>query len=64
MVGQLLARFLAMLVLVFRQDRHEGLRERTLGKQAAQQVGDAEGNNEGVRVGAGAKGAREQAFAQ
>jgi hypothetical protein len=64
MVGQLLAGLLPVLVLVFGQDRHEGLRERAFGKQAAQQVGDAEGHDKGVGVGAGAKGAREQTLAQ
>ena len=36
--------------LVFGQNRHEGLRKRALGEQPAQQVGDAEGDEEGVGV--------------
>jgi hypothetical protein len=50
-VDQGLGGFLAVLGLVFGQDGHEGLRERALGEQPAQQVGQAEGDIEGVGVG-------------
>jgi hypothetical protein len=39
------------------EDGHEGLRECALGKHAAQQVGQAEGDEEGVGHHAGAEGA-------
>ena len=64
MVDQALGGGVAMPGLVFGQDRHEGLREGALGKQAAQQVGDAKRDNEGVGVGRLPEGAREQALAQ
>jgi hypothetical protein len=43
-------------IAVFGQDGNEGLRERSLGKQPAQQVGQAEGDEEGVGHHAGAEG--------
>jgi hypothetical protein len=46
---------LALLGLVFGQDRHEGLRKRAFAEQPAQQVGQAEGDVEGVGVGRGAE---------
>jgi hypothetical protein len=45
------------------EDGHEGLRERALGKHAAQQVGQAEGDEEGVGRHAGAEGARDDEVA-
>ncbi len=45
------------------QDRNEGLGERTFGKQAAQQVGQAEGHEEGVRHRTGAERGRNQRLA-
>jgi len=56
MVGQHAGGAIALLVLVFGEDGHEGLRERALGEQSAQQVGDAEGDEEGVGVDGRAKG--------
>ena len=64
MVDQGLGGLLAVLGFIFRQDRHEGLRERAFGEQAPQQVRQAECDNEGIGIGRGAKGAREQAFTQ
>ena len=42
------------------QNGHEGLRKSTLGKQAAQQIGNAERHIEGIGGGAGAKGRGDQ----
>jgi hypothetical protein len=64
MVDQGLGGLHAVLGLVFGQDRDEGLREGALGKQPAQQVGNAKRDDEGVRIGRGAESAREQALAQ
>jgi hypothetical protein len=55
--------FVAVALARGGQDRHEGLRERALGKQPAQQVGDAEGDVEGVGGGAGAEGRGDQLLA-
>ena len=63
MVGQNARRAIALLIFVLRKDRHEGLRERALGKQAAQQVGDAQGDEEGVGVDRRAEGPRDQKLA-
>ena len=46
------------LHLVFADDRHEGLRERAFGEQAAQEVRDLERHQPGVHEGAGAEGLR------
>ena len=46
-----------------RQQRHEGLRERALGEEAAQQVGNAEGDPEGVGQRIGAEEPRHQLLA-
>jgi hypothetical protein len=54
---------IAALAVVLVQDRHEGLRERAFGKNAAQQVGDAERHIEGVGHVRGAKGTGDQDFA-
>ena len=53
----------ALAVLVFRQDGHEGLRKRAFGKHAPQQVGQAEGDEEGVGRHAGPEGARDHEVA-
>ncbi len=45
-----------LLHLVLGDDRHEGLRERTLGGQAAHEVRDLERHQEGVHQGARAEG--------
>ena len=45
----------AALVLVFAEDGHEGLREGALGEQPAQQVGQLEGDEEGVGRQSGAE---------
>jgi hypothetical protein len=47
----------AALVLVFAEDGHEGLREGALGEHPAQQVGELEGDEEGVGRHAGAEAA-------
>ena len=57
MVDQAVGFVRAAFVLIFRQDRHESLGEGPLGEHAAQQVGESEGDDEGVHLDAGAKGA-------
>ena len=47
-VDQRLVLLQVVLVLVLAQNRHERLREGALGEQAAQQVGNLEGDEEGV----------------
>jgi hypothetical protein len=64
MVDQLAGGGIALLGLVFGQDRHEGLRKRAFAEQAAQQVGQAEGDVEGVGIGGGAEGTGKQGVAQ
>src|SRR5450830_1366751 len=54
---------LAVPGLVFGQDGHEGLGEGTLGEQAPQQVGNAEGDEKRVRREAGAEQARDHGVA-
>ena len=63
-VDQGLGGGVALLALVFGQDRHEGLRERAFAEQPAQQVGQAEGDIEGVGISAGTEGTGEQGIAQ
>ena len=53
----------ALLIFVLGEDGYKGLRERALGKQATQQVGDAEGDEEGVGVDRGAEGSGDQKLA-
>ena len=57
--GHLIHQFLhfrwGALGLVFREHRHEGLRERPFGEQPAQEVGDAKRHEEGVGTGSGAE---------
>ncbi len=51
-------RFLvAAPVLVFAENGHEGLRKRAFGEHTAQQVGQLEGDEEGIRRQPGAEGA-------
>jgi hypothetical protein len=52
-----------VLGLVLRQDRHEGLGESAFGKDAPQQVGQLEGDDEGVRCHAGTEDARNERVA-
>ncbi|MNR11421.1 hypothetical protein D3C85_1277190 [compost metagenome] len=54
---------LALLFLVLRQHRHEGLREGALGKNATQQIGQLEGDKEGVGGHAGAENTRDDGIA-
>ena len=63
MVGQGLARFESFAVLVFGKDGHERLGKRAFGKQAAQQVGQAESNDKGVSGNPGAKSASDHKVA-
>jgi len=63
-VDQGLGGFLAVFRLVFGEDGHEGLRERALGEQAPQQVGQAERDVEGIGEIRGAEGGGKQAFTQ
>ena len=62
-VGQFLGGGAALPALVFSQDRHERLRKGAFGKQPAQQVGNAEGDVEGVGVGGSAEGPGKQDLA-
>ena len=48
LIDQGMGGLMALAAFVFRQDRHEGLRERAFGKQPPQQVGDLEGDEERV----------------
>jgi hypothetical protein len=48
---------------VFAEDGHEGLRECALGKHAAQQVGQPEGDEEGIGGRTRAEGARDEEVA-
>ncbi len=48
LIDQGFGRGVAVAVLVFRQNRHEGLRKRAFGEQPPQQVGNLEGDEEGV----------------
>jgi hypothetical protein len=57
-------RVLALFLAPLAQHRDEGLRERALGEEAPQQVGDAERDEERVRRGAGAEVDRDQGVAQ
>ena len=57
MVDQPVGFFLTAFVLVFGQNGHERLRKCAFGKHPAQQVGQAEGNEERVGFHAGSKGA-------
>jgi hypothetical protein len=63
MVDQQPGFLVAALVLVFAEDRHEGLRESAFGEHPAQQVGQLEGDEEGVGRQAGAKGAGDDEIA-
>ena len=56
-------RFLTLLSLVLGQDRHERLGEGAFGENASQQVGQLEGDDEGVRCHAGTEDARNQGIA-
>ncbi len=59
-VGHQLLHFLVgSLGLVLGQHRHEGGGERALGEQPPQQIGNAEGDEEGIGAGAGAEHARD-----
>ena len=57
MVDQPQGFLIAALVFVFAEDGYERLRKRTLGKHPAQQVGQFEGDEEGIRRQTGAEGA-------
>jgi len=60
MIDQMFGGGFALLVFVFGQNRHEGLGERAFGKQAAQQIGNAEGHIECIGVCGSAKCACKQ----
>ena len=60
---QLARRLLALAVAVVADHRHERLRERALGEEPPQQVGNAECDDEGVHREAGAEEHREQRVA-
>ena len=62
-IHQQLGLVMAAPALVFAEDRHEGLRERALGEQAAQQIGQLERDEEGVRRHARAEDPRDQHIA-
>ena len=50
-------------VFALRQDRHKSLRKRTLGEQAAQQIGNPERNEESIGIQTGAERAGDQELA-
>ena len=60
MIHQQLGLVVSAPLVVFAEDRHEGLRKRALGKQAAQQVGQTGGDNIGVVFNARTEEARDQ----
>ena len=55
MIGQSAGGSITLLIFVFRNDRHKGLRKCALGEQPTQEVGDAEGNEKSVGVDRGAE---------
>ena len=63
MVHQVARGIVAAARLVLGQDGHEGLGEGALGEQAAQQVGQLEGDEKGIGGDPGAEGAGDDGIA-